>query len=67
MKDEQQAESKLSDGRRRHSHFRVTVFYADGERFVRVYTDETKATKFAERQKKWPMVKAAKVMEVNVG
>jgi hypothetical protein len=67
MKDEKQTKSKFTDGRRRHSHFQVTVFYADGEKFARVYSDETKATKFAERQKKSPMVKAAKVMEVNVG
>jgi hypothetical protein len=67
MTDEKQTKSKFADGRRRHSYFQVTVFYADGERFARVYTDEAKATKFAERQKKSPMVKAAKVVEVNVG
>jgi hypothetical protein len=66
MEEEKRTQSKFADGRRRHSHFQVTVFYADGERFVRVYTDEAKATKFAERQKKSPMVKAAKVREVNV-
>jgi hypothetical protein len=52
------------DKRRRHRHWAVTVVYRDGEKFARVYTDLVKATKFAERQKKSPVVKAARVTEV---
>jgi len=52
------------DKRRRHRHYRVTVIYRDGEEFARVYTDRVKATNYAERQKKSPVVKEARVMEV---
>jgi hypothetical protein len=52
------------DGRRKHKHWQVTVFYKDGERFARVYTDRTKASKFAERQRKSPVVKTARVLQV---
>jgi hypothetical protein len=31
------------DRRRKHKHWQVTVFYKDGERFARVYTDREKA------------------------
>ena len=33
------------DRRRKHHHWLVTVFYADGEKFGRVYTDKDKATR----------------------
>jgi len=52
------------DRRRKHRHWQVTVFYKDGERFARVYTDREKATKFAERQRKSPVVKTARVLQV---
>jgi len=52
------------DKRRKHRHWQVTVFYRDGERFARVYTDRAKATSFAERQKKSPVVKTARVVQV---
>lgn len=52
------------DRRRRHRHWQVTVTYRDGEKFVRVYTDRPKATKFAERQKKSPVVRATRITEV---
>ena len=52
------------DKRRKHRHWQVTVFYRDGERFARVYTDRAKATSFAERQKKSPVVKSARVVQV---
>ena len=39
-------------------------FYKDGERFARVYTDRAKAAKFAERQRKSPVVKTARVLQV---
>jgi hypothetical protein len=53
------------DKRRKHKHWQVTVFYADGEKFARVYTDRDKATSFAERQRKSPVVKTARVIEVS--
>jgi hypothetical protein len=53
------------DKRRKHHHWRVTVYYADGEKFARVYIDRDRAQKFAERQKKSPVVKATRIMEVD--
>ena len=53
------------DRRRKHHHFLVTVAYADGEKFGRVYTDKDKATRFAERQRKSPVVKSARVSQVS--
>jgi hypothetical protein len=49
------------DKRRKHRHWQVTVFYKDGETFGRVYTDREKAAGFAERQKKSPVVKMARI------
>jgi hypothetical protein len=31
------------NNRRKHRHLQVTVFYQDGERFARTYTDRKKA------------------------
>jgi hypothetical protein len=53
------------DKRRKHKHWQVTVYYKDGEKFARVYTDREKATRFSERQRKSPVVKSARVMQVN--
>ena len=53
------------DRRRRHHHFLVTVNYADGETFGRVYTDKDKASRFAERQLRSPVVKSARVSQVS--
>lgn len=53
------------DKRRKHKHWQVTVYYKDGEKFARVYTDREKANRFAERQRKSPVVKSARVMQVN--
>lgn len=53
------------DKRRRHHHYLVTVNYADGETFGRVYTDKEKATRFAERQRRSPIVKSARVTQVS--
>jgi hypothetical protein len=53
------------DGRRKHHHWQVTVFYKDGERFARTYTVHTKAAGFAERQRKSPVVKMARVIEIS--
>jgi len=53
------------DRRRKHHHFLVTVSYADGEKFGRVYTDKVKATRFAERQRRSPVVKSARISLVS--
>jgi len=53
------------DKRRRHHHYLVTVNYADGETFGRVYTDKDKASRFADRQKRSPIVKSARVTQVS--
>jgi hypothetical protein len=53
------------DGRRKHRHWEVTIFYHDGQRFSRVYIDRERAHRFAERQRKSPIVRAAKVREVD--
>jgi len=53
------------DRRRKHHHFLVTVYYADGEKFGRVYTDKDKATRFADRQRRSPVVKSARVTQVS--
>jgi len=58
--------SRMSrDRRRKHRHWQVTVYYHDGEKFARVYIDRERATRFAERQKKSPVVKATRIMEVD--
>ena len=53
------------DGRRKHHHWQVTVFYSDGETFARVYTDRERAAGFAKRQKKSPIVKMARVTQLS--
>jgi hypothetical protein len=53
------------DRRRKHHHFLVSVYYADGEKFGRVYTDKDKATRFAERQRRSPVVKSARITQVS--
>lgn len=53
------------DRRRRHHHYLVSVNYADGETFGRVYTDKEKATRFADRQRRSPVVKSARVTQVS--
>lgn len=52
------------DKRRKHRHWQVTVFYEDGEKFARVYIDREKALRFADRQKKSPVVRSARVQEI---
>jgi hypothetical protein len=53
------------DRRRKHHHWLVTVHYADGETFGRVYTDREKASRFANRQKRSPVVKSARVSQIS--
>lgn len=52
------------DKRRKHIHWQVTVTYTDGERFARVYADRARAVRFAVRQEKCPVVKSARVREM---
>ena len=54
-----------SDRRRKHRHWQVTIYYKDGEKFARVYIDRERATRFAERQRRSPVVKSTRVMEVD--
>ena len=58
-------DSFTRDRRRKHHHWLVSVYYADGEKFGRVYTDKEKATRFAERQRRSPVVKTARVTQVS--
>ena len=51
--------------RSKHQHWQVTVRYKDGEEFARVYTDRKKAEAFAVRQKRSPVVKQTRVLEVD--
>jgi hypothetical protein len=53
------------DRRRKHHHYLVSVYYADGEKFGRVYTDKDKAERFAERQRRSPVVKSARITQVS--
>jgi hypothetical protein len=53
------------DKRRKHRHWQVTVYYHDGEKFARVYIDRDRAERFAERQKKSPVIKATRILEVD--
>jgi hypothetical protein len=64
MKDRKRT-SFTTDARRKHHHWQVTVFYKDGERFARTYTVHAKAAGFAERQKKSPVVKMARVIQIS--
>lgn len=53
------------DRRRKHHHWLVSVYYADGEKFGRVYTDKGKAARFAARQRRSPVVKSARITQVS--
>jgi hypothetical protein len=55
----------LRDRRRKHRHWQVTVYYQDGEKFGRVYIDRDRAERFAARQKKSPVVKSTRILEVD--
>jgi len=45
--------------------YRDPNIYQDVEQFARTYTDRKRATEFADRQKKSPVVKMARVTEVS--
>jgi len=55
---------KFKDRRRKHHHFKVTITYQDGEKFARMYLNRETAKKFAERQKRSPVVKSARVTKI---
>ena len=55
------------DKRRKHKHWQVTVYYADGEKFARVYIDRERAEKFAERQRKSPVSRLMAVRKPHGG
>jgi hypothetical protein len=63
MPEKPKRETFRKDRRHKHHHWVATLFYADGERFERVYLDRGKAQRFAERQKKSPLVLKARVTE----
>lgn len=63
MPDKKKPTAFPNDRRRKHHHWVATLFYADGEKFARVYVDREKAQRFAERQKKSPLVVKARVTE----
>jgi hypothetical protein len=52
------------DRRRKHHHWRVTVYYGDGEAFARVYINLEKARRFAQRQKKSPIVTRTRITRI---
>jgi len=56
---------KFRDKRRKHRHWQVSIYYGEGEKFVRVYIDRSMAEQFAARQKKSPIVKSTRVTEVD--
>ncbi len=55
--------SRIGDGRRKHKHWEVTIYYNDGKKFARVYIDRPRAERFAERQRRSPVVRSARVRE----
>ena len=57
--------AEFDDKRRRHHHWLVKVFYDDREFFARVYTNQEKAQKFAARQRRSPLVKATRVLQLS--
>ena len=52
------------DRRRKHHHWQATIYYADGDKFARVYLNKEKARHFAERQKKSPIVMRTQVRQI---
>lgn len=52
-------------GLRKHDHFRVTVTYTDNEQSAKVFTSRERAEKFAARQKRSPVVKAAEIVQLD--
>ena len=61
----QKPKTSGTDKRRKHDCWQVILFYKDGETFSRKYTDRDRADRFAERQRKSPVVKMARVIQVS--
>jgi hypothetical protein len=61
---EQKTKPLGKGGRRKHDNFQVVLTYRDGDEFSRIYRDEAKAKGFAKRQKRSPIVKAARVVKL---
>ena len=53
------------DGRRKHHHFEAKIFYQDNDVFARIYTDRKHAVAFADRQRKSPVVRLARVTQIS--
>jgi hypothetical protein len=53
------------DRRRKHHHDEARIFYTDGEVFARVYMNRAKAEAFAERERKSPAVRMARVTDAH--
>jgi hypothetical protein len=54
-----------TDKRRKHHHWQVIIYYEDGEKFARTYSDHEKAAAFAKRQRRSPVVKRTRVVQVS--
>lgn len=65
MKAHQERTKLGQDKRRKHHHFLAKIFYRDGEVFARRYTDRDRAVAFADRQRKSPVVKSARVTQIS--
>lgn len=52
------------DRRRKHHHWQTTIYYSDGEKFARIYINQERAKRFAERQKKSPIVIRTRVTQI---
>jgi hypothetical protein len=52
------------DRRRKHEHWQATIFYADGEKFAGVYVSKGRAKRFADKEKKSPIVKRTLVRRI---
>jgi len=55
----------FKDERRKHHHFEAKIFYKDGDVFARTYTDRKRAVNFADRQRRSPVVKMARVTQTS--
>jgi hypothetical protein len=53
------------DRRRKHHHWRVTVYYGDSEMFARVYINLEKARNFAKRQNKSGVVERTRITRIS--
>jgi len=57
--------STFKDKRRKHHHWQVTLYYSDGEKFARTYTNRESAVAFAKRQKNSAVVKRTRVAQLS--